>query len=394
MTELGLRLLHNLRWQDVVDILLLTAILSVTYRLIRRTVAVQVALALMILLVGTRVASELGLVLTSYLLSAVGAVAAIAIVVLFQTEIRRTLARLNPAHWFRRHPAKGNRLDDSTIVAEAAFALAARKKGALIVIPRWDPLADHVTAGTLIDARVSAALIETIFTSSAPLHDGAVVVREGNLQRAGAVLPLATERADPSHGTRHRAALGLARVTDALVVCVSEEHGTVCLAHDEILEEMADKAQLRRDLQLLGTTGAPRARSTSASLGRLKTVLPHMVILIGVMVAWAALALDRSRAVTRTVPLEIRGVDDGMIVDPPRQNSVAVELRSSRRELDRLPVGAVEAYVDLPRNAFGTRGYRVRTRAPAGIDITSFTPETVQVTTRPAAGGNTSGTGK
>jgi diadenylate cyclase len=388
------RLLHNLRWQDVVDILLLTALFSILYRLIRRTVAVQVALALLILIAGSWGARELGLILTSYLLSGVGAVAAVAIVVLFQGEIRRTLARLNPARWWRRGPAKGNRLDENTIIAEAAFALAERRKGALIVIPRWDPLADHVTAGTAIDARVSAALIETIFTSSAPLHDGAVVVRDGKLQRAGAVLPLATERADPMHGTRHRAALGLARATDALVVCVSEEHGTVSLAHDDQLETMADKAQLRRDLQLLGTTGA-RARLSSAGLGsRLQTLLPHLVILIGVLSAWATLALDRSNAVTRSIPLEVRGVSDGMLVDLPRQSSVAVEMRSSRRELERLPPGAVEAYVELPRNPFGTRNYRVRTRAPAGIEITSFTPETVQVTARPAAAGNPNGTGK
>jgi uncharacterized protein (TIGR00159 family) len=379
-------LLHNLHWQDVVDILILTVILSVAYQLFRRTVAVPVAVALLILIAGTRIASELGLVLTSYLLSAIGAVAAIAILVLFQTEIRRTLARLNPMRWLRRQPAKGNRLDESAIVAEAAFALAARKKGALIVIPRWDPLADHVTAGTAIDARVSAALIETIFTSSAPLHDGAVVVRDDRLQRAGAVLPLATERADPTHGTRHRAALGLARVSDALVVCVSEEHGTVSLAHDDHLEPMADKAQLRQDLQVLGTTGAPRVRPASAGLGWLRILVPHVLILVGVVGAWAALALDRSSVITRAIPLEIRGVDEGTIVDPPRPISVAVELRSSRRELKRLPPGSVEAYVELPRNAYGTRSYRVRTRAPAGIDITNFVPDTVQITARPAGG--------
>lgn len=395
MAELALRLLHNLRWQDGVDIVLLTAILSVTYRLIRRTVALQVVLALFILIAGTHVASELGLVLTSYLLSAVGGVAAIALVVLFQSEIRRTLARLNPAHWLRRNRAKGNRLDHNAIVADAAFALAARKKGALIVIPRWDALADHVTAGTAIDARLSAALIETIFASAAPLHDGAVVVRDGKLQRAGAVLPLATEGADPSHGTRHRAALGLARLTDALVVCVSEEHGTVCLAHDDQLEPMPDKAQLRLDLQLLGATGTPPARSTSGSVGRwLRTLAPHVLILGGVIGVWTALALDRSNAVTRNVPLQIRGLDDGVTVDPPRISNVAVELRSSRRELERLPASAVEAYVELTRNAFGTRSYRVRTRAPAGIEIASFTPETVQITARPAPAAGAGGSAK
>jgi diadenylate cyclase len=380
-------LLHTLRWQDVVDILLLTLIVSVAYRLIRRTVAVQVVLALIILLAGSWIANELGLILTSYLLSAVSAVATIAIVVLFQTEIRRTLARLNPSRWLRHSPAKGNRLDEAAIVAEAAFSLAARKKGALVVIPRSDPLADYVTAGTIIEARVSVALIETIFTSSSPLHDGAVVVREGRILRAGVVLPLATERADLSHGTRHRAALGLARATDALVVCVSEECGTVSLAHDEVLEAMADHVQLRRTLQVLGTSGAPRSESAPARLATsLGTFLPHFAIFIGVVGAWAALALDRSHAVTRIVPLEIRGIGEEMVVDPPRQNSVAVGLRSSRRELDRLPPGAVEAYVELSNTSLGSRNYRVLTRAPAGIEITSFVPEIVQVSAhqRPA----------
>jgi diadenylate cyclase len=395
MAGLAARLLHDLRWQDVVDILLLTALFSIIYRLIRRTVAVQVALALLILMAGSWGAREMGLILTSHLLSAVGAVAAIAIVVLFQVEIRRTLTHLNPTRWWRRGPAKGNRLDESAIIAEAAFALAARKKGALIMIPRWDPLVDHVTAGTAIDARVSAPLIETIFTSTSPLHDGAVVIRDGKLQRAGAVLPLATEQADPSHGTRHRAALGLAQVTDALVVCVSEEHGTVSLAHDDQLESAPDKAQLRRDLQLLGTTGTARARPSSAGLGtRLKPLVPHLVILVGVLSAWATLTLDRSSVVTRTIPLEIRGVDDGVILDPPRQSRIAVELRSSRRELERLPPSAVEAYVELARNPIGTHTYRVRTRAPAGIEITSFTPDSVQITARPATAGTPNSSGK
>jgi hypothetical protein len=117
----------------------------------------------------------------------------------------------------------------------------------------------------------------------------------------------------------------------------------------------------------------------------LKTVLLHFAILAGVVVAWAALAMDRSHAITLIVPLEIRGVGEEMVVDLPRQNSVTVGLRSSQRELARLPTGAVEAYVELPGLAFGTRTYRVHARAPAGIEITSFAPESVQVSTRQRA---------
>jgi len=377
-------LLYLLRWQDIVDIVLLTLVLSGTYRLIRRTVAVQVAMGLLILLAGSWLANYFGLILISYLLSAVSAVATITIVVLFQSEIRRALGRMNPSRWFERGSNKGNRVDLSAIVAEAAFSLGERKKGALIVIPRWDQVFDHVTAGTVVEARLSVALIDAIFTSTSPLHDGAVVLREGRVLRAGVVLPLATESADPNHGTRHRAALGLARATDALVICVSEERGTVCVAHDDLVEIMANRAQLRSALQILGDANTRRDRLRAASQrSTVAVVLPHAAIFVGVVGAWAALALDRSHAITRVVPLEIRGVTEAITVDPPRQNSVAVELRSSRRELERLPPGAIEAYVELANNGFGTHLYHIHARAPAGIEVTGFFPDTVQLSARP-----------
>jgi diadenylate cyclase len=379
-------LLHSLRWQDVVDVVLLTLILSGTYRLIRRTVAVQVALGLLILLSGSWVANYFGLILISYLLSTISAVATIAIVVLFQSEIRRALGRIHPSRWFETGSRQGSRVDVGSMVAEVAFSLAERRKGALIVIPRWDQVFDHVTAGTVVEARLSVALIDAIFTSTSPLHDGAVVLRQGRVLRAGVVLPLATESVDPSHGTRHRAALGLARATDALVICVSEERGTVCLAHDDMLESMADRRQLRTTLQLLGNASSRRERlDATNNRSPIAAVLPHVAIFAGVVAAWAALALDRSHAITRVVPLEIRGVTDAIAIDPPRQNSVAVELRSSRRELERLPPGAIEAYVELQNNTFGARTYRIHARAPAGIEVTSFFPETVQISARPRA---------
>lgn len=377
-------LLHSLRWQDLADILLLTLVASGTYRLIRRTVAVQVAIALGILLAGSWLANSFGLILTSYVLSAVSAIATIALVVLFQSEIRRALAHLTSSRWFNRTRSQGNRLDAATIVAEAAFTLAGRRKGALIVIPRWDPIFDQVTAGTVVEGRLSVPLVDAIFTSTSSLHDGAVVVREGRVLRAGVVLPLATESPDPAHGTRHRAALGLAQATDALVVCVSEERGTVCLAHDDMLESMPDKAHLRTALQLLGNV---RSRQESLDPGArprpIAGVLPHLLIFASVVGAWAALALDRSHAVTRVVPLEIRGVTDAVAVDPLRQNTVAVELRSSRRELERLPSGSIEAYVELQGNSFGLRTYRIHARAPAGIEVTNLYPESVQIAARP-----------
>ena len=102
----------------------------------------------------------------------------------------------------------------------------------------------------------------------------------------------------------------------------------------------------------------------------------------GVLTAWAALALDRSHAVTRVIPLEIRGVSDGLAFDPPRYTSVAVELRSSRRELEVLPPDAVGAFVDLSGTTVGLHTYRILTTAPAGIEVVSETPSSMQMEIR------------
>ena len=373
-------LTHGLRWQDAVDVLVLTAFFSWAYRWLKHTIAVQVACGLLTLLAVSWIASHLGLILTSYLLSAVSAVATIVVVVIFQHEIRRGLSRVSPLRWLTRRTA-GETLDDTdTIVVAAAFALAARRKGALIVLPCHDSIFDLATKGILVDARLSVEMLEAIFTAASPLHDGAVVVAADRLTRAGVVLPLATETEDASFGTRHRAAVGLAQATDALIICVSEEHGTVHLAVGSAMKLMRDPGHLREILAKArpeGPSAAPR-RAAERRV-RLVSQWPHLVIFGGVLAAWAALALDRSHAMTRVVPLEIRGVNDGLVFDPPRYTSVAVELRSSRRELEVLPPDSVVSFVDLSGTSAGLHTYRIVTTAPAGIEIVSETPSSMQM---------------
>jgi uncharacterized protein (TIGR00159 family) len=376
-------LARGLRWQDAVDILVLTVLFSRLYSSVRKTVAVQIAVGLLMLVAASWTASHLGLILTSYLLSAVGAVATVVIVVVFQNEIRQGLSRVSPQHWLAERRGARVAGDVGAVLADAAFALAARNKGALIVIPRRDSVAEHVTAGTPVDARVSEALIEAIFTSSSPLHDGAVVLRGGRIARAGVVLPLATWGPDaaPGLGTRHRAALGLSNACDALILCVSEERGAVCLARESALEPFADAGHLRQALADLGVGPRPPAARVPPPW-RVREAWPHLAILAGVVLAWAAIALDRSHAIARIVPLEIRGVTDRVAFDPPRFTSVAVELRASRRELEVLPPDAVTAYVDLAGASVGLHVYRILITTPAGIEVVSTMPSSLAMQLR------------
>jgi diadenylate cyclase len=375
---------RGLRWQDAVDVLVLTVLFSRLYVWLRKTVAVQIAVGLLMLVAASWTASHLGLILTSYLLSAGGAVATVVVVVVFQHEIRQGLSRFSPLHWLAERRGVRVAGDLTTILAQASFALAARKKGALIVIPRRDSVVEHVTAGTPVDARLSAALIDAIFTSSSPLHDGAVVMLGSRIARAGVVLPLASEDPEAASGlgTRHRAALGLSEGCDAVVVCVSEERGAVCLACDGALQPIADEPALRRALAELGVGPRPAVAPRVSVPLRLREAWPHLAIFAGVVVAWAALALDRSHAVGRIVPLEIRGVTDHIAFDPPRFTSVAVELRASRRELEILPPDAVAAYADLTGTGVGLHVYRIQIHVPAGIDVVSVMPSSIALQLR------------
>src|SRR3954470_23505576 len=144
-------LTRNLRWQDAVDVGVLTLLFSSAYRWSRRTVAVQVAAGLLTLLAASWIANHLGLILTSYLLSAVSAVATVIIVVVFQHEIRHALSRVSPLRWLARRPGGPAPRDARVMLAKAAFSITDHRKGALIVIPRRDSIAAHVTAGTAVD---------------------------------------------------------------------------------------------------------------------------------------------------------------------------------------------------------------------------------------------------
>jgi uncharacterized protein (TIGR00159 family) len=376
-------LIHGLRWQDAADVLLLTVIFSWAYTWMRRTIAVQVAFGMTTLVVASWLSNHFGLILTSYLLSAVSAVATVVIVVIFQREIRRGLSRVSPLRWMSERHRRKLSAGPTAIVAETAFALAERRKGALIVIPRRDWVGEFVSGGTPVDARLSPALLEAVFTSTSPLHDGAVLISNDSLLRAGVVLPLAAETGDPRHGTRHRAALGLATVCDALVVCASEETGAVTLAHDGALVVVQSARELGAAIERLGA-GKPMTTRPNEHPRRMRDLFAYVTIFAGVVAAWSAMSLDRSHVVVRIVPLEIRGVSETIRFDPPRNTSIAVELRSSQNALDLLVPDSVEAYVNVSGSTAGLHTFRVLSNAPAGVEVVSTVPSTVSLQIRSA----------
>ncbi|MDZ4830691.1 MAG: diadenylate cyclase [Phycisphaerae bacterium] len=192
---------------------------------------------------------------------------AIALVVVFQPEIRQAMSRLGQARLFRRGRGLANTIAEE--IAEAVDFLSRSRFGALIVIEKSVTLGDLAEGGTELDAKVTASLLQSIFWPNNPLHDLATVVRGERVWSAGIQLPLAEEGSVPPHlGARHRAGLGITLDTDAVVVIVSEETGSIRIAYHGSMSAPVPRDAVRDRLVALLESDAPDARAADATLER------------------------------------------------------------------------------------------------------------------------------
>ena len=237
------------------DILLLAFLIYRSYRILVQTRAVQLIKGALFMGLVYLAAFLLRLATLRWVLNLLAPGLVIGVAIIFQPELRRIFTRLGQGNWLRLHARVRTRHLEA--VLNAAEVLAAKRCGALIVFSRNIGLNTIVETGTRLNAELSSSLLLNLFAPNTPLHDGAVVIREDKVVAAGCFLPL-SEQPDirRSFGTRHRAALGLAEETDALILVVSEESGTLSLAYDAnmlydlSLEEMGRR--LKRLLELPG----------------------------------------------------------------------------------------------------------------------------------------------
>lgn len=259
---------------DVADILLVAVILYRLMLLLRGTRALQMGAGLLLVFVVYRVAREFGMLTLYSMLDGLLASMVLIIVVIFQADIRRALMRFGGRSlWFMGGGARASTVIEEVI--RGATALAQKRIGALIVFEREASLDEFVQHGTVLDATVTKELLYGIFVPSFenPLHDGAVLIREGRLWQAGAFLPLTTSSVlDKALGTRHRAGLGISEESDAVVIVVSEERGAISLCFNGNVVRDMDAAMLREVLPgLLSNRGARRKSRSSALASRPST---------------------------------------------------------------------------------------------------------------------------
>jgi diadenylate cyclase len=217
---------------DVLDILIVAYLLYRLLALIQGTRALHMFVGLAVLVLLSFLANSLGMIVLKRIISTLQTVWVVAFIIIFQPELRTALTNLGLKRglWFLRAQ---DEIPAQREILEAVEKLAKRGLGALIAIEREIRLGRWVQTGTVLDAEISAATLETIFTVPGPLHDGAVIISQDKIAAAACILPI-TEREELGYilGLRHRAALGLTEVSDAIVLVVSEETRAISLAHD------------------------------------------------------------------------------------------------------------------------------------------------------------------
>lgn len=245
-------LLSQFRLADAFDILVVSAITYQLLLLIREVRAARIVVGFVILFLAAILAGQFHLLTLDWILSGLGPTFfLIVFVVVFQSDIRRAIARIGRGGFWG-----GVFQGDAALFQEVTVAvrdLVKNKRGALLVLERDESLQGVIDTGTKIEADTTAELLSTLFTPHSPLHDGAVVIRQGKIAAAGCILPLSQNpHLSKSYGTRHRAALGITEETDALVIVVSEENHTISFAMAGKVTPGIDAETLEEMLTLYG----------------------------------------------------------------------------------------------------------------------------------------------
>lgn len=242
--------ISTFRLADLIDILIIAVIIYRLFLIVRETRAEQLLKGIAILLIVAQLSSSFNLYTLNWLINSLFTAGLVLFIVVFQPELRRTFEKMGRSNNLLSSFAKmrGEQADHkSDEIVSAVGSLARQKIGALIVLENKTGLNDIVETGTRINGEVSSELLINIFIPNTPLHDGAVVIKDDKIRAAGCFLPLSDNQTiSKDLGTRHRAALGMSEVSDAMVIVVSEETGIVSITENSKLSRRVDNETLKR----------------------------------------------------------------------------------------------------------------------------------------------------
>ncbi|MEE4605812.1 MAG: diadenylate cyclase [Desulfobacteraceae bacterium] len=373
-------LILSLRWQDIIDIGLVSYILFRFYVLFRGTNAFRVLIGMTILWFFQQIAVSMGLIVTSWVVQGVVTLGAFIIIVIFRNEIRTVLLARNLKFIFW---GVSSKIVTSTIetIVQSVFDMARRNCGALIVLPGREDLEDVIQKGIPWQGEMSKEMILSIFWPQNPVHDGAAIIQGDQITQVSAILPLSRRDDLPSYyGTRHRAALGLAETTDALIIAISEERGDVVAAQDSQLKVIKQKRRLEQILQQHMGTAAKKSRESIKE--RLMVTAAALISIIFVTAVWFSVSKGVDTLATLETPVVYMNRDPAMEIIRTSSNTVSLELGGSGALIKSIKPDQIQVKLDLSKSKIGPNSFTITRESislPPGIILKGVTPPVVDV---------------
>jgi diadenylate cyclase len=382
-------MLQSVEITDIVDVAIVAALIYVGLIWLKRSRGFLIFLGIVILGMVYALARFLNLFLTTAILQGFFAVLLIAIIVIFQEDLRHFFERIALWGLGRQRPNVATPIVE--LVVRTCLELMKRREGALIVLVGKDPVERHVEGGFALDGRPSAELLLSIFEPTTPGHDGAVIMEDGKIARFACHLPLSKDLDRISGmGTRHAAALGLSERCDALCVVVSEERGAVSVARDGDLRQLGEVSKLGPAINdFLREKFPPRSRRRIAGFINVNKREKFAALLLSIAM-WLVFAQGAGLMQRDfVVPVEYANIPAGLVVEKAMPRRLSVTLSGEERSFKLLEPEDLKVTVDLSgvsagRQAIGVTGRDV-TRIPRGLSVKELRPSEVGITVVPSA---------
>ena len=371
-----------LRWQSAVDLAALAIALYLLLLWARETRVLRVVLSILGLHALAQAVRQFDLTITGWLLDIASILLVLMLLFFFQAELRHAFMRLDSVLGLGLRRA--STIDSASLaVSQAAFSMAAEHVGALIAIVRKDSLRELVSGGTSLGADISPGILTAIFQKNSPVHDGAVLIEANRISRCGVVLPL-TQREDVpfEFGTRHRAAMGMAERSDALLIVVSEERGEVTLMHGREMIPVHDAGELAGLLQHL--TARPRLSRTARLRTWLFSNLRYRLAAAGLAAVLWGMSVVGTGATVRnvSVPIEFGNVPAGMEITSQSAARLEVQLRGTSWLMGSVGLTGLVARFQLKDAEPGLVTLKIspdNLNLPPGVVVERVHPEAITV---------------
>ncbi len=374
---------HFFDWRALVDILLMSAGLFFLYRTLQRLGTWGIAAGILVAMVVYFLASILDLKGIEWILGNLSQVAVIALIIIFQPELRKIFERAASVRRSKRVDSGDTLIG---LLVDALWDLAEKRQGAILVLPGKEPIQEWISGGYQMDALPSTPLIMSIFDPHSAGHDGAVIVTGGRLSQFGVRLPVSqSARLSEVYGTRHHAGMGLAEQSDALVVVVSEERGTVSVFKEGQMHPMGNQEQLVSSItDHWRKTDTYSLEFTRENLGW-RTIVQMSASLGLALFFWSTLIIAQGEMLEKvvTVPVEFTASPLNLVLVGDKDKDVQLHLSGPKSELDAINPSELRVKIDLSKAVSGKQAFVITAeniRLPRKISLLDVVPSDIDLT--------------